>query len=29
MKYALEMGQVSMIYIPSLIKIGSGRMENV
>jgi hypothetical protein len=24
MKYAVEMGSVDMIYIPSLIKIGSG-----
>jgi hypothetical protein len=24
MKYAVEMGSVAMIYIPSFIKIGSG-----
>jgi hypothetical protein len=24
MKYAVEMGSVSMIYIPSFVKIGSG-----
>jgi hypothetical protein len=27
MKYAVEMGSVAMIYIPSFIKIGSGILK--
>jgi hypothetical protein len=29
MKYAVEIGSVAMIYIPSLIKIGSGTQKMI